>query len=162
MRKERVFVISERNLKLVRFIGSFMVFGALIMILYSAALMFESWGAVKHYSMCMDSAKADYASMKKIASAEQASGVSELEVLAQLRYMECREALYKTTGIYPSKVQTELSIKQTFIAFVKPLGLMFFWAVVFFLGLILYNCRTLSISMEEISHGEAKSERHKA
>jgi len=131
MRKERLFIVSERNLKLVRLIGSFMLFGALIMVLYSAALMFDSWAAVKHFSQCMDNAKADYASAKKLASIKQAASVSELEVLAQMRYSECRESLYKTTGIYPLRDQADLNIKQLFIAFVRPLGMMFFWVIFF-------------------------------
>ncbi|MCX8189695.1 MAG: hypothetical protein N3F05_00500 [Candidatus Diapherotrites archaeon] len=120
MLKKRVYYISEKNLHLVRLIGSFIFFGAIIMILYSAAMMFEDWDAIREYEKCSAS--------------------------------ECKEILYKTTGVYPSGFA--LNTKQKFMIMVKPIAMLFFWAIVFFLGLLLYGCRRISIAFYEAENAE--------
>ncbi len=157
MKKLRVLLISRKNIQLVRLAGSFMVFGALLMLLYSVAYMFESWNAINNYTECIQSAKAEYAAAKKsISLNENAPVVSEADTLAQLRYMECRESLYKATGVLPLRAQEELTTKQKFMVFIKPVVWMFFWAVVFFFGVVLYNARVLALTFEEVSAKESK------
>lgn len=124
MLKRRIYYISEKNLHLVRLIGSFIFFGALIMILYSAATMFNDWDAIKAYEKCTFSK------------------------------LECRDALYKTTGVYPAGNYYDLNTKQKFMIMVKPVAALFFWAIVFFLGLLLYGCRKISITFHEAERAE--------
>lgn len=130
MLKERVFLLGRENMQLVRLIGSFMFFGAIIMILYSAALMFENWEAIKKHSECMAS--------------------------TELSKSYCSEQLYRITGVYPSELNGTLSLKQKFIIMVKPVAQLFFWAVVFFFGTMLYNTRKLGFAVREVSQGHTK------
>jgi len=130
MMKKRVFLVGKKTLQLIRLIGSFTFFGAIIMMLYSTALMFEQWDAIKKHTECLSS--------------------------AEFSTSYCNEQIYKTTGIYPAEFNGMLSLKQKFIIIVRPLAQLFFWAVVFFFGTMLYNCRRLSFPIQEIEAGHGK------
>lgn len=147
MQKEKVVVVSEKSLKLVRLIGSFMVFGALILIFQQVAIMFDTWDGIKEHPKCM-------ASYRAYVSDENAD-----PLIARLKYEECNNYLYKKTDIALAPGATALSSKQLFIIFIRPVVAIFFWAVVFFIGVLLYNCRRISFLIEELPHRRIKKEK---
>ncbi|MEM4663182.1 MAG: hypothetical protein QXM75_04120 [Candidatus Diapherotrites archaeon] len=123
MIKKRVYYISEKNVHLVRLIGSFMFFGAVLMVLYSTAMLFEDWEALKRYDRCSS---------------------MTIEVSRQ----ECIESFYRVTGVYPTGYT--LNLKQKFMVFIKPIAMLLFWSIVFFAGLLLYGCKKISLTFYEI------------
>ncbi|MCD6246903.1 MAG: hypothetical protein J7J87_00520 [Candidatus Diapherotrites archaeon] len=144
MRKEKVFVVSEKSLQLVRLIGSFMIFGALILIFQQVAIMFDTWDGIKEYPKCM-------AGYRAYISDDNAD-----PLVAQLKYNNCNDYLYKKTNVALAPGNTSLSGKQLFLVFIRPVVGIFFWAVVFFTGILLYNCRRLSFLVEESTHEKIK------
>ena len=147
MRKEKVLFVSEKSMKLVRLIGSFMIFGALILILQQVALMFDAWNGIKEYPKCM-------AGYRAYISDDNAN-----PLIAQMKYKECNDYLYRKTDMALAPGTTTLSGKQLFLVFIRPVVGIFFWAIVFFVGVLLYNCRRISFLVEESTHERTKRKR---
>jgi len=127
-----LFRLATRDVHLPKLVGAFIVFAALLMFLKAGAHMFDSWDAVKSYPTCI----------QKIGS--------EVDEVAQLRYMHCKSALYKITGVQLRGDQDKVSSRQFWEALLGPIAEVLAWAVVFVLGIILYRTGNLVVPIEQI------------
>lgn len=126
-------VIGGKNFQLPKLIGAFLVFGAVLMLFLGVAQMFNVWDSLKSYPVC-------------ISDAIDPSN-SDL-VLAQQKYTDCREILYRTTGIQMLSTQVDLTLRQYWGALIAPITGIFMWAIIFFLGIMLYNTGKIFIPVQ--------------
>ena len=114
-----------------RLIGAFLLFAALLMFLQAGAMMFDSWDSLKQYPNC----------------------ISKIELeqteLTQMQKVECKEALYDATGVVLRGDQEKISTRQFWIALLGPIANLFFWAIVFIFGFMIYRTGTVVIPIEQ-------------
>ncbi len=125
------FRIGSRDVQLPRLIGAFVLFAALILFVRAGAQMFDSWDALKSYPDCISSIG------------------SENETVAQLQYGDCKDSLYKITGLQLKGDQDRISSRQFWFALLGPIANLFAWAVVFLLGLVFYKTGNIVIPIEQ-------------
>ncbi|MCX6802434.1 MAG: hypothetical protein NT067_04990 [Candidatus Diapherotrites archaeon] len=128
-----LFVIGGKNFQLPRLIGAFLVFGAVLMLFQGVAHMFDVWDSLKSYPNC-------------VSTSIDVSG-SNLEQ-AQSMYKDCREILYRKTGIQLLSGQIDINARQYWIALISPVAGIFLWAIVFFFGIMFYNTGKIIIPIE--------------
>ena len=122
MKKEAFSNAYWRNFHFKKLIGAFILFGSLMMILGATALMFDSWDTMKNFPDC-------------IKKANQTNDA----VLAQLKYTDCKTSLHDITGAQLKGGQTRLTTRQFWTGLLWPIANLFFWAVAFMIGLMLYS-----------------------
>lgn len=130
MSKVTFYRIGGKDVHLPRLIGAFVFFGALIMVLQSAALMFDSWDSMRGFSSCV-------------------SDTTGNDQIDQLRYMDCKDSLYKATGVVVKGGEGKITAQQFFAGAVTPIAVLFFWAIIFVFGIIIYKTGDLVIPIEE-------------
>ncbi|MEW6294693.1 MAG: hypothetical protein AB1467_00155 [Candidatus Diapherotrites archaeon] len=130
MRRIIFFRLGTRNLHLPKLIGAFIFFAALLLVLQSISTMFETWQMVADFPSCIS----------------DAAGTGQLSFM---KYVDCKDALYKTTGIVVRGGETQLSMKQYFVALTAPIVYLFFWLAVFLAGVMVYKSGSLVIPIEE-------------
>ncbi|MFA4907114.1 MAG: hypothetical protein WC602_02490 [archaeon] len=130
IRLKRIFFlrIGGKNLHLLKLIGAFVLFAALLMFFQAGAGMFNSWDALKAYPACIGG------------------------VQSQFDFEGCRTALYYNTGLFPSAGQAELSSRQVWFALLGPIAQVLFWAALFIFGIILYKTGRIILPIEEASN----------
>lgn len=133
MKTNVLFMIGGKNFHLPKLIGAFLVFGAILMLFQGVAQMFDVWDSLKDYPNCIDSVNQ--------------SQPTVLE--AQSMYKDCKEILYRKTGIQLLRSQVSLTARQYWIALIGPVAGIFFWAIVFFFGVMLYNTGKIVIPVEQ-------------
>ena len=112
------------------------------MLVKSAAVMFDSWQSVRDFNTCTEFSGVKDLSM--LSSAEQ--------LLAQMRYDDCKDSLYEITGAQVPGGETTLTSRQAVTALVGPVAGFFFWAVLFLFSLFLLFNKTVVIPIEEVEH----------
>lgn len=117
--------VGSKNLHLLKLIGAFLLFAALLMFFKSGAVMFNSWDALKEYPACLGG------------------------VQSQADFESCRLTLYYNAGVFPSLSQAELTSRQIWSAFLGPIAEVFFWAAAFIFGIILYKTGRIIFPVEE-------------
>jgi hypothetical protein len=137
-------VILGKNFQLPKLIGAFLVFGAVLMLFLGVAQMFNVWDSLKSYPVCageaLDPSNADL-------------------VLAHQQYSDCKEILYRTTGIQLLYKQVDLTQRQYWGALISPIIGIFLWAIVFFLGIMLYNTGKIFIPVQSNFHEPQKKKK---
>ncbi len=126
------FRLASRDVHLPKLVGAFIVFAALLLFLRAGANMFDSWNAVQSYPSCI----------QKIGS--------EVDSVAQLQYMHCKESLYNITGVQLRGDQDKLSSRQFWAALLGPIAEVLAWAVVFILGIIFYRTGNIVVPIEQV------------
>ena len=116
-----MFYFGKSRFFLPRVIGSFLIVLAIVMFVVAAGHMFDSWDAMRRYPDCV------------------ARIGSETDSVAMLSYLECKDSLYRITGMQLRPDQARITERQFAIALMAPIGELLLWAVVFFFGLFLYN-----------------------
>ena len=112
------------------------------MLIKSAAVMFDSWQSVRDYNKCVEF-----------------SGVNDLtnltgsdQLLAELRFQDCKSALYDLTGAQVPALQKSMTSRQTATALVEPIAWFFLWAMFFMGALFLLFNKYIVIPIEEVEH----------
>ncbi len=143
MRRIVYYRFGGREVHLPKLIGAFILFAALLMFLQSVASMFDSWNALGEYPNCLKQANA----------VVDDRATPELQTqqlqLAQLKYMDCKDSLYKTTGVQLRGNQSRITARQFWSALLQPIAVVLFWAVVFVFGIIIYKTGNLMLPIEE-------------
>ena len=136
-------VIGGKNFQLPKLIGAFLVFGAVLMLLQGVAQMFDAWDSLKAYPKCV--AVADDLGLAKDSG--------------QAMYKECREILYRKTGIQLLAGQIDITGRQFWMALISPVAGLFLWAIVFFLGIMLYNTGKIFIPVQSAAQEPQKKKK---
>ncbi len=117
------FYFGKSRLFLPRVLGSFIIVLAIVMFVVAAGNMFDSWDAMKKYPKC-------------VASIGWGN-----ESVAMLQYSDCKDSLYRISGLQLRSDQPGITSRQFLVTLLRPVGELLFWAAAFVLGLFLYNTR---------------------
>jgi hypothetical protein len=132
-------------------IGAFIIIIAVLMLLNAGAVMFDSWGALKEFNTCVEMSGVN--DMDVLDSAEQ--------LLAQMRYADCKDSLYEITGAQVKAGQTALTSRQFWTALTGPVSNFFVWMIVLLVGLFVYNNTSLIIPVQELEYEAKKKPKKK-
>ena len=116
-----LFYFGKSRFFLPRIIGSFLIVFAIIMFVVASGHMYDSWDAMKRYPDCI---------------ANIGSGTDDL---AMLKYLECKDSLYRITGLQLRPDQGLITERQFIVALMAPIGELLLWSAVFLFGVFLYN-----------------------
>jgi hypothetical protein len=132
--------IGSQDLQLPQMIGAFVIIIAVLMLINAGAIMFDSWGALKEFNSCVEM-----------------SGMNDMDVLdpaqqllAQMRYSDCKSSLYEITGAQVKAGQTSLTSRQFWTALTGPISNFFIWMIVLLIGLFIYNNTSIIIPIQEL------------
>lgn len=125
-----------------RVIGIFFVIITVLMLIKSAAVMFDSWQSVRDYNKCVE-----------ISGVKDLDALSSTEqLLAQLKYSDCKDSLYEITGAQVPALQKSLTSRQSATALVEPIAWFFFWAALFMLSIFFAFSRVIAVPIRELEH----------
>ncbi|MFH0714159.1 MAG: hypothetical protein V1847_00165 [Candidatus Diapherotrites archaeon] len=124
LRRMMFFRLGNRHVHLPKLLGSFLIVVGLLLFLSSVASIFNSADNAAYLNRCL----------------ANASGPAE--------FSAC-QSVATAAGIVARPDQSKLSGEQWAELLLKPIAMLFFWAVVFVLGLILYLSGKLVIPVEE-------------
>lgn len=110
------------------------------MLIESAAVMFDSWQSVRDFNKCVE-----FSGVKELSNLSSAE-----QLLAQMRYMDCKDSLFQITGAQVPGSQLAMSSRQAATALVSPIASFFAWAVLFMFSLFLLFNKTVVIPIEEV------------
>ena len=134
--------LGGRNFQWTQVLGVFLAIITVLMLIKSAAVMFDSWQSVRDFNKCVEF-----------------SGVNDLvnltgsdQLLAELRYQDCKNSLYDLTGAQIPALQSSMTSRQTATALVEPISWFFFWAALFMLALFFLFNKYIVIPIEEVEH----------
>jgi hypothetical protein len=154
LKKFFLFKIGSSSAEFPKLIGSFLIVIAVLMLINSGASVFDAGVAAKDFDKCVER-----------------SGVKDLEllsepsqILAQLRYQDCKDSFYQLTGAQIPGSRTELTTRQFLTAFTGPVGAFFVWAIVLLFALFLFNNASIVVPVEKVEvplHSEKKAKKHK-
>ena len=142
MRKVILLKVGSKDVQLPQMIGAFIIIIAVLMMINAGAVMFDSWGALKEFNACVEM-----------------SGVNDMDVLdpaeqllAQMRYDDCKDSLYEITGTQIKAGQTTIDkySRQFWTALTGPVSTFFVWAIVLLVGLFIYNNTSIIIPVQEL------------
>ena len=118
-----LFYFGKSRVFLPKIIGSFVAVLAVVMFIVSAGNMFDSWDAMSKYPGCL------------------ASIGSSTDQVSMLKYLECKDSLYRITGLQLRADQARITVRQFAVTLLVPVAELLFWAAAFLFGLFLYNTR---------------------
>jgi hypothetical protein len=140
LRKIVLFKIGSKSAELPKFIGSFLIVVSILMLINAGASVFDAGIAAKDFDKCVEM-----------------SGVKDLDllseptqILAQLRYQDCKNSFYQLTGAQVPGGQNYLTTRQFLTAFTGPVGTFFLWAIVFLFALFLFNNASIVVPVEQV------------
>ena len=132
MKKITVLRFGSKKNQNVRTIGALLLFASLLMFLHSGNKMFESWDQIKAFPDCIEK-------------------ITQIDEVGQLKLMECKQSLYNATGIALKGGEARITQRQAWLGILSPIAQLFFWAIFFLIGLMLYKT---GIVIVPISHEE--------
>jgi len=109
--------------------------------------MFDSWQSLKDFEFCVGRSGV----LEFGTAYNPYDTITTSHLLAQMKYEECRTALYDVTGTQVPGGQTTIerwNSRQFWIAMLSPLGNFFMWAIVLLLGLFMYNNNGIIVPIE--------------
>ena len=124
--------VAGRNVHLPKLIGAFILFAALFMFIRASAEMFDSWDNLRYVETCL-------ANVDASASAE----------IQEAAVQDCRDTLYKNTGIYLKSAQGKPTSRQFWSVLLEPIASILLWLAILFIGWVLYKTGELVIPIEE-------------
>lgn len=104
--------------------------------------MFDSWQSVRDFNKCVE-----FSGVKELASLSSTD-----QLLAQMRFDDCKSSLYELTGAQIPAMQKNMTTRQAATALVEPIGWFFLWAAIFMLALFLLFNKAIVIPIEEVEH----------
>ncbi len=126
-----LFYFGKTRVFMPKLIGSFLEVLAIVMFVAAAGNMFDSWDAMAKYPKCVDNIKWDN------------------DQIAVMQYIDCRESLYRITGMQLRQDQPGITTRQFAIALLRPVGDLLLWATIFLVGAFLYNTRIVRFVPKE-------------
>jgi hypothetical protein len=133
--------IGSQDMQLPQMVGAFIIIISVLMLINAGAVMFDSWGTLKEFNTCVEM-----------------SGVSDMDVLdsaqqllAQMRYADCKDSLYEITGAQVKAGQTSLTSRQFWTALTGPISNFFMWMIGLLIGLFIYNNNSIIVPVQELS-----------
>lgn len=138
-----LFYFGKSRFFLPRLIGAFVVVLAAVMFVVAAGNMFDSWDAMSKYPSCLE----------KIGS--------ETDGVAMAKYLDCKDSLYRITGMQLRPDQQRITERQFLVTLFRPVGEILFWATVFLLGLFLYNTRIVKVEPQSLFKKDEKKKKGK-
>ena len=138
-----LFYFGKTRFFLPKLIGAFVVVLAAVMFIVAAGNMFDSWDAMSKYPGCLE----------KIGS--------ETDEVAMAKYLDCKDSLYKITGMQLRPDQQRITTRQFLITLLRPIGELLFWAAVFLFGLFLYNTRIVKVEPQPLFKKEENKKKGK-
>jgi len=140
LRKTILFRFGSKDFQWTSVLGIFLGIIAVLMLIKSAAVMFDSWQSVRDFDKCAEFSGIN--DLTSLGSAEQ--------LLAQMKYNDCKSSLYELTGAQIPASQVSMTSRQAVTALVEPIAWFFFWAVLFLIALSLLFNKSVVIPIEEI------------
>jgi hypothetical protein len=123
-------------------IGAFLIVIAVLMLVQSGAVMFDSWQAVRDFDTCIE--KAGYNSNNL------SNSVGLDYILFELKANECKDSFFAITGAQvPGGVYT-LTQRQMWTAILGPITNFFVWAIVLLFALFLFNNASFVLPVEMV------------
>ncbi len=142
MRKTILVKLGSRDFQWAQIAGVFIGIITVLMLVKSAAVMFDSWQSVRDFNKCVE-----FSGVKEL---ENLSATDQL--LAQMRYSDCKSSLYELTGAQIPAMQKNMTTRQIATALVEPIAWFFLWAALFMLALFLLFNKAIVIPIEEVEH----------
>lgn len=121
-------------------LGIFIAIISLLMFVKASAVMFDSWQSVRNFDSC-----AEFSGIKEL---NLLSGSEQL--LAQMRFEDCKSSLFEVTGAQVLANQTNLTFRQTVTAIIEPIVMVFFWVGALLFSLFLLFSNSIVIPIEEV------------
>lgn len=140
LQKTILFRLGSKDFQWTQVLGIFLAIITVLMLIESAAVMFDSWQSVRDFNKCVE-----FSGVKELSTLSSAE-----QLLAQMRYMDCKDSLYQITGAQVPGSQLALSSRQAATALVSPIAGFFMWAVLFMFSLFLLFNKTVVIPIEEV------------
>ncbi|MEK6958476.1 MAG: hypothetical protein AABW59_00360 [archaeon] len=138
MSKMILFKVGSKEAQLPKMIGGFLVIIAVLMLIQAGAVMFDSWQALKDFNTCVE-----FSGVKEMYNLDSAG-----QILAELRYQDCKNSLYEITGAQVIGADTTLSSRQFWTGIIGPVVNFFAWAIVFLFALFLFNSAEMVVPVE--------------
>jgi hypothetical protein len=123
-----LFYFGKSRFFLPRVLGSFIIVLAIVMFVVAAGHMFDSWDAMKKYPKCI--ANIDW----------------DDESVAMLQYSDCKDSLYRISGLQLRSDQPGITTRQFLVTLLMPVAELLFWSAAFVFGLFLYNTRIVHMA----------------
>jgi hypothetical protein len=139
LKKIVLFKIGSKDAQLPRMVGAFLVVIAVLMLIQSGAVMFDSWSAVREFNSCVDRAYSIDGEVEGLDA-----------ILSELKYQDCKTSLYQITGAQVVGGKTYLTSRQFWTAFATPVSFFFAWAVIFLFALFLFNSSSIVVPVEQL------------
>ena len=140
VRKTILLRLGTKEFRWTQVLGVFLGIITVLMLVQSAAVMFDSWQSVRDFNKCVEfSGKNELTSL-----------VGSDQLLAELRFQDCKSSLYQITGAQVPAMQLSMTSRQAATALVQPVACFFAWATLFLLALFLMFNNALVIPIEEV------------
>jgi hypothetical protein len=140
LQKHILFRLGSKDFQWTQVLGIFLGIITVLMLIKSAAVMFDSWQSIRDFNTCVE-----FSGVKEVSDL-----TGPEQTFAQLRYMDCKESLYEITGAQIPGGKTAMTSRQSATAFAGPVASFFFWAILFIGSLTLMFNKTVVIPIEEV------------
>lgn len=131
---------GSRQYNWTQVLGWFLGIITVLMLIKSAAVMFDSWQSVRDFNKCVE-----FSGVKELSNL---TGSDSL--LAELRFNDCKDSLYELTGAQVPALQSGMTSRQAVTALVEPIAWFFVWAAMFMLALFLMFSKSVVLPIEEV------------
>jgi len=135
-----LFKVGDSKAELPRMVGAFLIVIAVLMLVQSGAVMFDSWQAVRDFDKCVE-----YSGVKDPHFLNEPQ-----QIVAQLRYSECKSSFYEITGAQVPGGVYKLTQRQMWTAILGPITNFFVWAIVLLFALFLFNNASFVLPIEQV------------
>ncbi len=142
MKRLFLFKIGDSHVELPKLIGGFLIIIAVLMLVKSGAVMFDSWQSVRDFDDCIITA---YNSADSLAVD---NGISSL--IYSIRVQECKNSLYQITGAQVPGGVFALTTRQAWTAVLGPVVQFFIWAIVFLFAIFLFKNNSVVVPIEQV------------
>jgi hypothetical protein len=142
LQKHILFRLGSKDFQWTQVLGIFLGIITVLMLIKSAAVMFDSWQAISGFDACIESAGYE--------SKGLSDNVGLDYLIFQSKANECKQSFYEVTGAQVPGGKFALTSRQSATAFVGPVAGFFFWAILFIGSLTLMFNKTVVIPIEEI------------
>ena len=129
-----LFYFGKSRFFLPKLIGAFVVVLAVVMFVVASGNMFDSWDSMGKYPDCL-------------------AAVSGTDEVAMLQYLDCKDSLYRISGLQLRPDQFSITERQFVVTLLRPIGELLFWAAVFLFGLFLFNTRIVRLGKGSAGKG---------
>lgn len=142
MKRLFLFKIGDSHVELPKLIGGFLIIVAVLMLVKSGAVMFDSWQSVRDFDNCVIDA---------VSYADDGSINPSIDYLvSELKVQECKNSLYQITGAQIPGGVYNLTTRQAWTAVLGPIVQFFIWTIVLLFALFLFNNNSIVVPIEQV------------